>query len=148
MLHAYCTYCYKVIHFTYCSFYIYLLVAGIVNVTAAEQQVDAAIGDSVAMQFSISTFVLSSEIELDFWFTPQCQYEGPTMPYTFTCNGTEHDVTMEGVEVMISCSKARVTVSVADLNERAFGDYVVSISVSETLNDLASTTLTLVRVES
>lgn len=97
--------------------------------TAREQQINARIGESVVMNFSISTFL--TEVQIGLWFTPQCQCSGPIMPYTFTCNSTEHRVTMEGVNITIFCSAARVKVTVGTITQQAFGDYAISISNSD-----------------
>lgn len=97
--------------------------------TAREKQINARVGESVVMNFSISTFL--TDVQIGFWFTPQCQCSGPIMPYTFTCNSTEHRVTMEGVNITIFCSAARVKVTVGNVTQQAFGDYTVSITNSD-----------------
>lgn len=102
--------------------------------TAREQQINARIGESVVMNFSISTFL--TEVQIGFWFTPQCQCSGSIMPYTFTCNSTEHRVTIEGVNITIFCSAARVKVSVGNVTQQAFGDYAVSISNSDNQTEI------------
>lgn len=99
--------------------------------TAREQQINAQLGDSVTMQFSISAFIVL-DTTIDFWFSPQCLCGGPITYYTFTCSSTEHRITvMEGVEVTIFCSAARLSLTVANVTEQAFGDYIVSVITRE-----------------
>ena len=102
--------------------------------------IGANIGDSVTMQFFISTFIIQS-LSIEFLFTSECQCTDPAMPYELTCNSIQYSVMMGGVQIDIVCSKARINVTVLNVTQEAFGDYMISITSSETDGDVAYTSL-------
>ena len=99
------------------------------------------------MQFSISTYLMQAEdAVLDFQFIPhECQCSSPLLTFSFTCNNEEYQIEREGVEVLIHCSAARLNLTVANVTQQAFGDYIVLVSASETHGGaIAFTNLTMV----
>ena len=113
--------------------------------TAREGIIGAKIGDSAIIQFSISAFLLEN-LRIEFQFIPECRCTD-VLPFYFTCHGTEHRVVIEGVEIIIFCSMARLNITVANVTQGAFGDYVISVTNildGVTYYDVAFSNLTLV----
>ena len=123
--------------------YIMISCAGVVNLTAREKTVGAEIGESVTVQFYISTF-FTEDLRLKLSFIPECQCSGDTSFHSITCNGIEEPTTMAGIEIIILCSTARINVTISKVTEGAFGDYIISASANEIQNDTASSSLKLV----
>ena len=128
----------------------YIFPVVVVNLTAKAPQIKAKLGDIVTMQFSISTFVMQAgDITFGFHFIPHdCQCDSPLLSRSFTCNNEIHVAVGEGIEVTIRCSAARLNLTVANMTQQGFGDYIVSVSASETHgNAVAFTNLTMVSIE-
>ena len=112
--------------------------------TAKYEVVGANVGEYINIQFSLSSFLLAQSLLIQFWFIPECQCTGAVSPYTFSCDNVESSIVVADVEIGVICSAARINVTISNVSQEAFGEYIVSVSTTETDGDMALTKLTLV----